>query len=166
MRRWIGSLMLAVMALSVPALSQAANLPCLANASPPTFTENNIAPCSTDLNGNQRVGAGTLWAGENATAQALSEIYTSDSGTPVRYTTTGDKNVKASTGELVGVIVWSGTSVTLTIFDDADGTCNTGQVSGTFTPTVGRFEKLPFRHAVGICATVAGTSPDLTLVYK
>lgn len=146
--------------------AQAASNDCVATADAPVHMRNQSVPCSEDLSGNLRVTQGSFGPGENATAQALNETYTSTSGIPVRYTTTGDKNVKASFGEIVGVIVWSGTTVTLTLWDDADGTCNSNQLSGTFTPTVGRFEPLPFRFSVGICAVVAGTSPDLTLVYK
>ena len=151
---------------SISSSSKTPVLPCTANASAPSWDEGRQVPCSEDLSGNLRVTQGSFGPGENATAQELVEIYTSNSGIPVRYTTTGNKSVKASFGEIVGVIVWSGTTVTLTLWDDADGTCNSNQLSGTFTPTVGRFEPLPFRFSVGICAVVAGTSPDLTLVYK
>ena len=105
----------------------------------------------------------TLISGEN---QDLNELYTSDSGVAVLYTTTGDKNVKSSAGELVGVLSNSGTSVTVAIYDDADGTCNSNQTNGTITLTNGAFVKLPSRHSNGICVTVGGTSPNITVYYK
>lgn len=105
----------------------------------------------------------TLLSGEN---QTLNEIYTSDSGTAVRYTTTGDKNVKASAGEVVGILAASGTSVTAVIWDDADGTCSSNQLSGTLALTNGAFLKFPSRHSTGICITLGGTSPVVTVFYK
>lgn len=54
-----------VCCLMVSSVAQAANLPCLSSASPPTFTDNNNVPCSTDLAGNTRVTQGTTQAGED-----------------------------------------------------------------------------------------------------
>lgn len=133
-------------------------------------TGSSIAPASSAT--STVVGAGvqaldvtlkTLLSGEN---QTLNELYTSDSGIAVRYTTTGDKNVKASAGEVVGILAASGTSVTAVIWDDADGTCSSNQLSGTLALTNGTFLKFPSRHSTGICITVGGTSPVVTVFYK
>lgn len=124
---------------------------------------------TTEMGGtgdSAKVTQGTFGPGENATAQALSQIYVSNSGIPIRYTTTGDKNVKSTPGEVVRVLAASGTSVTVAFYDDADGTCSSSQVLGTTTLTNGRSEPLDMRFSVGICMVVGGTSPDLTLVYK
>lgn len=104
-----------------------------------------------------------LGSGEN---QPLNEVYASDSGFAVQYTSTGDKNVKAFPGELVGLLSASGTSVTAVIYDDADGTCSSGVLSGTLSLTNGTFLKFPSRHSTGICITIGGTSPNVTVFYK
>jgi hypothetical protein len=83
-----------------------------------------------------------------------------------RYTSTGDKNVKASAGVLCGAIAASGTSVTINAWDDADGTCSSGQVLGTLTMTNGTFYRLPYLATTGLCVTVGGTSPDVTIFWK
>lgn len=159
-------LWIALLFILFPSACLAIQNDCVATQFTPVFREGEATPCQQDLNGNTKVTLGDFGPGENATSQTLTEVYTSLSGVPQRYTTTGDKGVKASFGEVVGLIVWSGTGVTVTFFDDADGVCNSTQVSGVFTPTVGRFESLPFRFSNGICMTIAGTSPDITVVYK
>lgn len=113
--------------------------------------------------GDVPVNLKNLLACEN---QSLSECYVSDAGLAVLYTSTGDKNVKSSAGELVGLLAASGTSVTAVIYDDADGTCSSGVISGTLSLTNGTFLKFPSRHSTGICITIGGTSPNVTVFYK
>lgn len=86
----------------------------------------------------------------------------------VRYASTGDKAVKASAGALCGFLAATGTSVTVIVYDNAGATCNTGgtQVSGTITLTNGRYEPFPGDLANGICVTVGGTNPDITVFYR
>lgn len=102
----------------------------------------------------------TLGWGEDPTLQ---HQQVSDRCTPSYHTTTGDKNIKASAGELCGFINATGTSVTVTVYDDADGTCNSNQRTGTITLTNGQALDVPIKTSNGICVTVGGTSPTLTV---
>ena len=131
-----------------------------------TFTLGSVIggpPCGST--GGQFVDLRTLLAGEN---QALNLIYMSDSGTPQRYTSTGDKNVVTGRAtESVQITAWSGTSVTAIIYDTASGACNTGtQLTGTISLTNGTPVKLGYRHTNGFCVTIGGTSPDVTVSYR
>lgn len=141
----------------------AQNSDCVASASAPTYTEGQSVPCSDDLNGNLRITQGTTLAGENI---PLDQIYTSESGLAVRYITTGNKNVSATPGEIVGFFAASGTTLTVTPYDDPDGTCSSNQTIGPITLTNGVFTKFPVRYTFGICLVVAGTAPDLVVIYR
>lgn len=96
---------------------------------------------------------------------SLGALETSNGGTTTYYTTTGDKTVGAVGAGLVKrVINATGTSITVTFFDDADGTCNSNQKSGTITLTNGTVYELGFEFSNAICMAVGGTSPTLTVV--
>jgi hypothetical protein len=86
-----------------------------------------------------------------------------NTGTLNYYTTTGDKQVCTGICYLNNMIAASGTSVTATVWDAAGGTCNTGtQKTGVIPLTNGTPINLPGKFTLGICITVAGTSPTLT----
>lgn len=94
-------------------------------------------------------------------------IYT-PSNSFVSISTSTDTNVKGSAGTFVGfsVSVAGGAGSTLAIYNDADGTCNSGLI-GTF-PTTSTYPLiLNVAASVGICAQTAGVTPaTLTVLYR
>lgn len=87
-------------------------------------------------------------------------------GTTTYYTTTGDKSVHVGGGRLISLYNASGTSITAIVYDNAGATCNTGgiQKTGTMALTNGTPYHLGIDFSSGLCITVAGTSPTLTVV--
>jgi hypothetical protein len=100
-------------------------------------------------------------AAHNATTGALE---TSNGGTTTYYTTTGDKQVLVGGGLVKRLYNASGTSITAIIYDDADGTCSSNAKTGTMALTNGTAYELGIEVSSGICITVGGTSPTLTVV--
>lgn len=93
--------------------------------------------------------------------------YISDVGTYAYYTTTGDKNVTTRGAEVVRLVNAAGTAVTVTLWDTASGACSGGtQMTGTITLTNGSPITLGLQAKNGICVTVGGTGPTVTVVYR
>lgn len=106
---------------------------------------------------------GTVIAG----GALLAFTWISDVANYTRYTTTGDKNVRARAAELTKIIAVSGTSVTAVVWDTAAGACNTGtQVTGALSLTNGTPVELNVQLNSGLCITLGGTSPDVTVLSR
>lgn len=101
--------------------------------------------------------------GENETLQV---IETADGGDAAYYSSNGDKQVKTKPGFVYWVMAASGTNPTVAFYDDADGTCSSGQKTGTIPLTAGVPARIPMRFGTGICITVGGTSPTITVGYR
>lgn len=91
---------------------------------------------------------------------------TSNGGTTTYYTTTGDKQVYVGAGLLKRLINATGTTITVSVWDDADGTCSSAQRTGVITLTNGTPVELGIEVSSGLCLTVAGTSPTLTVISQ
>lgn len=98
---------------------------------------------------------------DGSTWVRFSESLTSS----LRINTIGSNTVKATSGELLGIYVASTSAGTISIWNDADATCNTSQITGTITPAVG-WHVIPVRLSTGICALTGGTAIDVTLIYR
>jgi len=87
-----------------------------------------------------------------------------NTGKNIQYwSSTGDKQVCTGTCHLDYVFNATGTSITVTFYDDGDGTCSSNQRTGTITLTNGAQPlMLGGDYANGICMTVAGTNPTVT----
>lgn len=72
--------------------------------------------------------------------------------------------LKEGAGEMVGFYVASTSSGTIVFYDDNDGTCSSGQKTGTITPAVG-WHFLPIPFSTAICALTASTI-DVVFVWK
>ena len=95
---------------------------------------------------------------------SLAHCRVSLAGFSTRINSATSTELKKGAGELVGFYVTSTSSGTITFYDDNDGTCSSGQKTGTITPAVGwHFLPLPFSTA--ICALTASTI-DVTVIWK
>lgn len=85
-----------------------------------------------------------------------------------RYTTPGDQSVKPTFGTLCAIMVWAGTSVTATLYDNAGATCNTGgtQLSPAITLTTLTRYEIQGETNNGLCITIGGTSPDVLVFWR
>lgn len=95
---------------------------------------------------------------------ALGSQAVHQAGSVQYYTSTGDKQVTTGASALLWVANATGTTITVTFFDDGDGTCNSNQKTGVFTlvnsaPPL----QLTGKYANGVCMTVAGTSPTVSV---
>jgi hypothetical protein len=85
-------------------------------------------------------------------------------GTLQYFTTTGDKQVCTGTCFMGYVGNATGTTITITLYDDGDATCSSGQKTGVITLTNSAQPLyLPGKYSNGICMTVAGTNPTVTV---
>lgn len=96
---------------------------------------------------------------------ALGTLNAGNFGTATYYTTTGDKQVYVGVSAVRRVSNATGTSITVTFYDDADGTCNSNQKGGTYTLTNSAAPiELGWKFTNGVCMAIAGTSPTVTVV--
>lgn len=72
--------------------------------------------------------------------------------------------LKEGAGEMIGFYVNSTSSGTIVFYDDNDGTCSSGAVSGTITPAVG-WHAYPVPFSTAICALTASTI-NVTFVWR
>lgn len=79
-----------------------------------------------------------------------------------------DTNVKASAGVFVGLSVNTagGAGSTASVYNDADGTCDTNLI-GTFSVTAINYFNINAAATTGICVHTAGVTPaNLTILYR
>jgi len=97
-------------------------------------------------------------------SKTLAHCRVTLAGKGTRINSATSTELKEGAGEVVGFYVASTSSGTITFYDDNDGTCSSGQKTGTITPAVGwHFLPLPFDTA--ICALTASTI-DVTVIWK
>lgn len=86
----------------------------------------------------------------------------------INITTNADTNVKGSAGTFVGITVnTAGTTSTAKIYNDADGTCNSGLVATVNTAVLGTDLIFNAAMGTGICVTTAGAgAADITILYR
>ena len=109
------------------------------------------------------IDIGTMPNGSNY-VPGLGAAKTTFAGTLTRYTTTGDKQVVTGVGAVQWLLAATGTTITAVFWDATGGTCNTGtQKTGTITLVNGTPIQIPGTFALGVCMTVGGTSPDVTI---
>lgn len=80
--------------------------------------------------------------------------FAPECGQSTVVTATG--NVKASTGVLLGYLVCSTSSGTITAYDSA-GTATTTMLHNTLTPAAGQFVRVPIGFATGLYLVIGGT---------
>lgn len=82
-------------------------------------------------------------------------------------TTNASTNVKASPGTLAGLVVnTAGVTSAVAIYNDADGTCNTGLI-GTYSTLAQASIPINATASVGICATTTGGTPaNITILWR
>lgn len=86
----------------------------------------------------------------------------------VNVTTNTDTNVKGSPGTIVGFSVNTlGTTSTLKLYNDADGTCSSSLI-GTWSTILQNSQQIgPINATVGICAQTSGAgAADVTIYYR
>lgn len=88
-------------------------------------------------------------------------MITQQAGSYKRITATG--NIKPIGGILLGLLVASTSSGTITLYDSATTTTGT-PITGTLTPAAGTFIPIPLQFINGLYAVVSGTL-DVTLIY-
>ena len=102
----------------------------------------------------QQYSAGSAWV------SLAGQTYT-------HIVSNGSTGIKATPGVFVGIVVNSGgTSSTASIYDDADGVCNTGLIATVDTTTR---TSLTYNAAakVGICVLTAGVgTADITILSR
>lgn len=98
--------------------------------------------------------------GEDTT---LNQLWVSTAGSYKNMTATGA--IKASAGELIGVLVNASTSCTIQIHDNASAASGTVIVGTTGTITAPIYLPMPFQFANGAYFTEGGTC-DVTFAYK
>ena len=126
--------------LSLPASAQQAVSPCVRNAL------GGCAPVET-YSGLPVVSAGVSFT---------------------NITTATDTSVKASPGVVVGLTVNTGeTGATVSLYNDADGTCSSGLI-GTFDASTVASWEINAYASIGICVTTAtsGSPADVTVLYR
>ena len=121
-----------------------------------------MTPVLTTLSGTNNIATVTTLTGITNTVvtQELGASFTN-------ITTNTDTNIKGSAGTLVGFSVNTvGTTSTVKLYNDADGTCSTGLI-GTFTTTAQTYVQIPAAATTGICAQTAGAAAaDITVYFR
>jgi hypothetical protein len=96
---------------------------------------------------------------------SIGALEVGNGGTTTYYTSTGDKQVYVGAGLIRRVSNATGTTITVTFYDDADGTCSSVQKGGTYTLVNSAAPiELGWEVSNGICMAIAGTSPTVTVV--
>ena len=122
-----------------------------------------MTPLLATLSGTNNIATVTTLTGitNTVTTQELGASF-------VNITTNTDTNVKGSAGTFVGITVnTAGTTSTAKIYNDGDGTCNSGLIATVNTAVLGTDLLFNAAAGTGVCVTTAGAAAaDITVLYR